>query len=846
MRIEPISNESDYQDFKSYLATTEASIDEINKPFITVNDPFDGQFKFKISPKFDQAFENVMDYINGVSPRLAVLADPNPQEMLDDSEDCLFGKDKRQKITNVDVKDDQLHIWYSDGTLELLPCVFWALAEKNLDGKFEKLEGNCHYKYARSFETEEQLKNFKKKFYNSLYSINDPVEQQLAYYGITVHKGLAFEDLSVLSFDIESTGTQLNKDAKVLIISNTYWSLTGVSREVFILDEDEKNAAQMLIDWCNAVAKFNPAVITGHNILGFDLPYLNYVAKRHKLELTLGRDRSSMTINSRASNYRVDGSQTWEYKNIKIFGREIVDGMFLAVKYDIGRNFRSWGLKSIIEDLGLVVEGRQFYDASLIGKNWHIPEEREKIIEYCKDDGDDSLALYKLMGPSLFYAARSIPKSFQTIVNTATGGWLNSIMIRAYIQNDHSIPKANEYTPVTGGISFGVPGIHKNVFKIDIASLYPSIMRNYKINDPIKDPNNVFYKLVNYNTVARLEYKKKGKETGEQYYKDLDASSKIFINSAYGLLGTGKVNYNNFNNADMITSIGRRILSLTMMWATGKDVNYWFHPDHTLDGAYMNSEHDKKYEKYLSLGKYKPHNFVITNGDTDSIAFKKKDESEFTEQERLDLLEEINGLLPELLNYEDDGYFEKFVVNKAKNYILYDGKKIKIKGSSFKDAKKEPVMKEMMMKIIEDCLIHERRDYVDIYEEYIQEVYNMIDITRWAGKKNITEKVMNNDRTTEAKVRDALEGMDQDVVIGDKVFLYNAIDGMIQDSDKDGLKVYKKTGLPKMIPNRVLKHVSLFNGDHDVDHYLKRVYDTINIFSNILDMQRIKKYKGEK
>lgn len=838
MQIEPINTQEDYEDFLSYLfENPDKEVEEINKPYISFND-----FKFKISDKFPQAYDNIIDHIQGKKLQtLAVLASPK----LDDTEDCLFGKDKRKRITNADVKNDELHLFYADGTTELLPCIYWVLAEKNLDGKFEKLDGDCEYKYVKSFTKEEDLKSFKKRFYQSLYSIADLTEQQLCYYGITVHKDLAFDELRVLSFDIESTGTQHDKNAQILIISNTYWDGTTLTRDVFIL-EDYENVGEMLKDWCDAVAEYNPSVITGHNIIGFDLPYINFIAKRAKVNLSLGRDRSVMTINSRSSNYRVDGSQVWEFKNIKIFGREVVDGMFLAVKYDIGRNFPSWGLKPIIEHLGLVAEGRQFYDASMIGKNWNIPEERAKIIEYCKFDGDDSLALYRLMGASLFYAARSIPKSFQTIVNTATGGWLNSIMVRAYIQNDHSIPKANDYSPVTGGISFGVPGIHKNVWKIDIASLYPSIMRNYKINDSKKDPNNVFFKLVDFNTKARLEYKKKGNETGDKYYKDLDASSKVFINSAYGLLGTGKVNYNNFQNADFITSVGRRILSLTMIWATGGDVNYWFHPEYTLDGEYKNTEYDKQYEKYLELKEFTPHNFVICNADTDSIAIKKEDESEFTEQEKLDLLKEINSLLPELLNYEDDGYFEKFVVNKAKNYILYDGKKIKLKGSSFKDAKKEPVMKEMMNKIISEYLIYETRDYVEIYEEYIQEVYNMKDIKRWAGKKNITEKVMKNDRTTEAKVREALDEMDEDFVIGDKVFLYSAIDGEIEELDKDGNpKIYKRTGLVKMIPKRVLKHIDLFNNDHDVDHYLKRVYDTINIFSNILDMDRIKKYKGK-
>jgi len=68
----------------------------------------------------------------------------------------------------------------------------------------------------------------------------------------------------------------------------------------------------------------------------------------------------------------------------------------------------------------------------------------------------------------------------------------------------------------------------------------------------------------------------------------------------------------------------------------------------------------------------KTYNFILTNADTDSIMVNKPDGSEFTEQEQHDLLEELNGLFPELINFAPDGYFRKTIVFKAKNYVMFD------------------------------------------------------------------------------------------------------------------------------------------------------------------------------
>lgn len=815
------------------------------------------------------AFERMIDIVTGAIEYCEEEDSSNVEEkktLINESVRMLFGKDDRQKIVNFGIKDNNLYIYYSNNDLEIIPCVYWVLAEKNLCGRMSRLNGSCDYKWIRTFEDEEDFKEYKRRFYRSIYTVSDTIEMQLIYHGITLYKGLNFNELNCVSFDIETNGMEIDEDSKSYVIVATHFKGLDHETTQFVVN-DYESEKEMIEDFNLYIEETNPSIITGHNIFSYDIPFLDQVAQNNNTTLRLGRDGSTPIYAQKSSNYRVDGSQTWEYKNITVFGRDIIDGMFLAVKYDIGRNFPSWGLKSIIDTLGIVQEGRQFYDASKIKDNWDDLEEREKIINYCVFDGEDSMRIFNLMANSFFYMTQSIPKTFQSVINSASGSWLNSIMVRAYLQDNHSIAKTTESKPVTGGISFGIPGVNKNCFKIDVSSLYPSIMRQWKVNDPKKDPNNVFFNMVDFNTRERLKNKKLAKETGDKLYTDLEQSQKIFINSAYGLLGTNRVNYNNFDDADFITSLGRRILSQTMVWATGKDVNYWFQPEFTkgVEG-YKNKEHDVQFEKYLD-NLPQMHDFVIVNADTDSITIKKKDESEFTEEERVALIEEINSLLPEMIKFEDDGYFPVMVVTKAKNYVLYDGKKIKYKGSSFKDAKKEPALKRLMKDVIEQGLIYQTRDWKEIFNEYKEQVLNINkdNLKDWSVKKSITKTLFQSDRANETKVVDAIEGMG--LRVGDKAFIYNAVDGMIQSGfiklkakqikDLNLLKYDKLITCehsdratcyscnphlyePKYIKNEILKHIDNFNDDLNVDHYLDRCYATIDILSNVIDIGELK------
>lgn len=486
----------------------------------------------------------------------------------------IYGKDQTQFIVSVEVHDGYVNLFKElpDGTIKIdqRPNKYWLLSSQQPHKSWIRMNGDLHYKWGKQFtnkkdylETKYSLRQY------DIYSIYDDKESHMINYGTTYFKGLKLKDVSVLSFDIESTTLEHNDNSKVLLISNTFRKGGKVEKKLFSYD-DYDEPSEMFKAWCDWVRLVNPSVIVGHNIFAYDLPYINFCANKLGVSLSLGRDNSYIYFDKFESKKRKDQTQDLHYKRAFIYGREIIDTLFLAINYDIAtKKYESYALKAIVKTEGLEKKDRTFYDASKIRHHYKNPIEWEKIKEYCKDDSDDALTIFDLMAPSFFYMTQNIPKSFQAVCYTASGSQINSMMCRAYLQNAHSIPKASESIEFEGAISIGNPKIYKNCWKVDVASLYPSIMIQYEVYDKEKDPKALFKELVSTFTELRLEYKKKAKE--DKYYDDLQSAFKIFINSCYGFLGAPGLNFNSPENAAFITKRGREILKKAIEWATGKN-----------------------------------------------------------------------------------------------------------------------------------------------------------------------------------------------------------------------------------------------------------------------------------
>ena len=211
------------------------------------------------------------------------------------------------------------------------------------------------------------------------------------------------------------------------------------------------------------------------------------------------------------------------------------------------------------------------------------------------------------------------------------------------------------------------------------------------------------------------------------------------------------------------------------------------------------------------------YNFILGPVDTDSISICKPDMTPFSKEEQESLIAEINSLMPKKIQYSHDGYFKRCVAIRAKNYILYDGEKIKVKGSGLKGSTKSPALKEFTSKVIDSLAKIEDKDLMyeslkSIYDEYKLEILNITDITRWSSRKTFSSTMLESERTNETKVMDALKG--SNYVEGDRFYTF-------------------------YLPDDSLCLAENFTGGYNKTRLLKNLFDTISIFDTVLPVKEL-------
>lgn len=102
-----------------------------------------------------------------------------------------------------------------------------------------------------------------------------------------------------------------------------------------------------------------------------------------------------------------------------------------------------------------------------------------------------------------------------------------------------------------------------------------------------------------------------------------------------------------------------------------------------------------------------------------------------------------------------------------------------------------------------------------LYEEYVIEIYNLEDITRWSTKKTVTSTVLNAKRTNEQRVLDAIDGSDYQE--GDKIRTYFTPDGNL----------------------KLQEH---WANDHCTATLVEKLFKTVKIFETVLDIKQFPNY----
>lgn len=364
----------------------------------------------------------------------------------------------------------------------------------------------------------------------------------------------SFNSLRQLYFDIETTGLDPQSHQIKLI------GMINRLGEILILEGSE---IEMLTEFFEILKTRSPQILAPFNGFTFDLDFI-YI-RSLKLGLDCPIIPNKFVINPTA---QVFGKpvEYLEYKFKPGFLENdcaIIDLYHQALSWDfVARKLTKYTLKSIPVEIGLrkaddrieltYKQMLEIYDSG----------DLTLLKQYLEDDLKDTKALGDFLIPAIYYQKSFLPHwKLQTLARANSGGKWDDILRQTYLENGFDLSEDLPDDPLRflGGYTEAAkPGLFLNCCKVDVASLYPSIMLKYSVTSH-KDSEGYLLDILSYMRTARLEAKKKAK-TGDKDADQFQGALKVMINSAYGFLGARDKTFNDFLAAALVTAYGRVIV----------------------------------------------------------------------------------------------------------------------------------------------------------------------------------------------------------------------------------------------------------------------------------------------
>lgn len=512
-----------------------------------------------------------------------------------------------------------------------------------------------------------------------------PDEQFLVATGATYFRDLAFAQLRRLQFDLETTGLDPDQDRVFLI------AVRPPDGEVELLEArgtDDAAEAALLHDFMACVRTHDPDVFENHNLHGFDLPFLHRRAEHLGVSLVLGRldgvplqERAAM----RGARSRTDADRRVRYVAP---GRECIDTLDAVRRYDFAsRDLPSHGLKAVARHFGVAGPDRERIPGDRIHAVWQTDPDR--VRRYARADVEEVEGLARLLGGAAFALARMAPRRYERLADAGPAtGVIDPLLLRAYLRAGEALPAyaASDGTVHSGAaLLLFTAGVAHRVVKVDVASLYPSLMRAFRIG-PARDHLGALLFFVDRLVEQRLDAKQRAKEApagsdARHAHEALSAAMKLVVNSAYGYLaaGDGLTRFADVHAANDVTRRGRDTL-MQMCRALADR------------GA------------------------LLLEADTDGIYFAVP--AEWSESDERRVVAEVAALLPPLVRLEFEGRYAAMLSHEPKNYALlsHDGRLV-LKGVGFRSSRAEPFgeqfLRAALRRLLEGDVVGVRAAYLD-------------------------------------------------------------------------------------------------------------------------------------
>jgi DNA polymerase, archaea type len=498
---------------------------------------------------------------------------------------------------------------------------------------------------------------------------------------------LKFTQLRRCQLDIETASSDgdfsdpTKPDDHVLAIGLRF----GDRDRTLVIEEVSSAGEKALLERLNQVlVEEDPDTIEGHNIFKFDLDYLRKRARRHRVSCAWGRFGQP----AKFRNSRLKVAERWiDFPRCDLPGRTVVDTFLLVQLYDITtRELTAFGLKDVARHFGVTpLDGsdRTYLPGGEIQNAFY--QDRAAFLAYLADDLRETKGIADRLLPTYFEQVRTFPITFQEATLRGTTGKIDLLFLEHYYHARQSTPVPPPVSPFAGGYTRSFrEGVFRHVLHFDVASLYPSLLLQMARN-PANDVLGVFIPLLRNLREYRLRYKQLARtaphaeERAEAEARQ--ASFKILINSFYGYLGFAGARFGDGELAAEVTRRGRELLQSLI-------------------------------DRLIELGA------TILEADTDGIYLSSEEHYAAPEV----LLKAVSSILPQGIDLEYDGHYESMFCYKAKNYALYDGEKITLRGSALRSRGIEPYLKRLGDNLISNLLGAGGESPTDLVLHYRREI----------------------------------------------------------------------------------------------------------------------------
>lgn len=333
------------------------------------------------------------------------------------------------------------------------------------------------------------------------------------------------------------------------------------------------NQTELLKAFLHWVVDYDPDGFIGWNVVNFDFWYLKKLAEHLSIPLTIGRGS--------ATPHWILLDEYSERRTIDIPGRIVLDG--IEVLRTAGYRFESFSLQNVSEQL--------LKDGKLLSGS-----DRGTSISELFEQDKPALAEYNLQDCRLVWdifaqeqlLAFSIARSQLTgLPLDRLGGsvaafdfqYLPRLHRQGFVASTQTDFIDQELSP-GGYVLDSIPGLYRHVLVLDFKSLYPSIIRTFRI-DPLglamgltveESKTIAGFKGGRFDRTHHLLpdiiadlWAERDKAKADKN-SALSQAIKIIMNSFYGVLGSKGCRFYDARLASSITMRGHEIIQTTKEW----------------------------------------------------------------------------------------------------------------------------------------------------------------------------------------------------------------------------------------------------------------------------------------